>query len=77
MIARLAVRILIILVAAGVVSSAVYWVEHATVRESIVVGMRRTRPLSSRPDRVVEFAEELVIIGAIALIGRKVLKLRL
>lgn len=80
---RFATRVLLILLAAAVVAAAVYFSVRAvpgfsgeTLRQGFIQAYR-PRLRAPRPGAIGEFAKEMAALGAVALIGRAVFRLRL
>jgi len=80
---RSAVRISIVSLAVAIVIAAVYFTVTSVPALSAenlrrgFIGTYRRRLLAPRPGAIVEFAKELLVMGLVALIGRKILRLHL
>jgi len=73
-------RIFIVALVAAMVIAVVYFSVTSVPAKNpgLNVNLRyRQRPLAPRPAAATEFAEQCLVIGFIALAGRKVLRLRL
>jgi hypothetical protein len=78
MIQRWAVRILLVSCVIAIVIAAVdFGVRSVPTRASRVVRTHHRKPLAPRPGQMGEFAMQCLVMGLIAVAGRRVLRLRL